>query len=562
MLLGFVATLCDVVALLLIVPLVTTLRTGVLPPYLTGPNASVPLPSWAGDHALVVIGGACATLFVIRAMLGTLQLWWSGGLTHRAEIDIIWRLLKGSATVSYSDHLDRESGEILRAVTESVSRAMTLLGAGICAAGDLILSIGIAAVMVAVSPLGGGLLIIYFVAVIGGWTLFARSRVKRAGVVLSTATQARFKSLQQGALIARELRLNGRAHAYAMRSVDQSREVSGARRMLEFVIPVNRYVLETAVILGIVLSGVVASATSGSENVLPILALMLAAMFRGLPALYRLMQFVNLCDFTMPSLAVIREFAAADGLADAEPDPDLPVHPYSSAPHIEFIGVAFRYPRAHVDVLADINLSIYPGIRLGIRGSSGAGKSTLLELLLGLRDPTTGIVAINGQLLCDHAIRHQRGIGYVPQTVPLLDDTVAANIAPGWRDDDVDHDQVRAVLRQVGLGDWLNALPSGLSSLLGPGGPRLSGGQQLRFGLARALYAKPVLLVMDEVTAHLDPAATTEIVAVLAGIDRSITQVAVAHDPVAVEYCDAIIDLTGGHISHPVRGEAPMQANP
>ncbi|MEI7794056.1 MAG: hypothetical protein WCI83_05365, partial [Thermoleophilia bacterium] len=141
MLLGFVATLCDVVALLLIVPLVTTLRTGVLPPYLTGPNASVPLPSWAGDHALVVIGGACATLFVIRAMLGTLQLWWSGGLTHRAEIDIIWRLLKGSATVSYSDHLDRESGEILRAVTESVSRAMTLLGAGICAAGDLILSI-------------------------------------------------------------------------------------------------------------------------------------------------------------------------------------------------------------------------------------------------------------------------------------------------------------------------------------------------------------------------------------------------------------------------------------
>lgn len=554
MVFGFVATLFDIAALLLIVPLVTTLSTGSLPSYLSGPDAVVTLPTWVADHAVVAIGGACAALFVIRAILGTLQLWWSGGVAHRAEVDLIWRVLRGSATISYSDHLDRESGAIFRVVTDSVLTAMRLFGAGLCAAGDLILTIGIAVVMVVVNPVVGSLLIVYFVVVIGGWTAVARAQIRRAGEVTGTSTQARFKSLHQGAMLARELRLNGRAHQYALHAVDQSNEVAGARRMLEFVIPANRFVLETAVVLGIVLAGGVASATSGAASVLPTLGLMLAAMFRGLPALYRLMQFVNLCDFTMPSLETLQEWAANGGLAASGTEPDAPVQPYDAAPLIEFTDVEFRYPRAQVDVLTGINLTITPGLRLGVRGSSGAGKSTLLELLLGLRDPTGGAITVNGAPLADDVNRHQRGIGYVPQTVPLLDDTVAANIAPGWDPTEIDHGRVREVLAQVGLGAWLDALPAGTDTVLGPGGPRLSGGQQLRLGLARALYTHPVILVMDEVTAHLDPTATDEMVAVLDGLDRSITQVAVAHDPVAVAYCDVIIDLTGGQIARVIPG--------
>ena len=545
---GFVATLFDVVALLLIVPLVTTLSTGTLPWYLAGPDAVITLPQWAADHPVVAIGGMCALLFIIRAVLGTLQLWWSAGVAHRAEVDLIWRLLRGSATMSYSAQLDQESGSMFRAVTDSVVRVMNLLGNGLSAAGDLILTIGIAAVVIAVNPIVGGMLIVYFVVVIGGWTVLARSRLHRAGAVMGPATEARFKSLQQGALMARELRLNGRAHNYALHAVDQSRDVASARRTMEFIIPANRYVLETAVIVGIALCGGVASATAGSASVLPTLGLMLAAMFRGLPALYRLMQFVNLCDFNMPSIETLQAFAAEGGLA-ADTSDDAPVAPYGSAPHIAFTDVTFRYPRAQADVLTGITLDIAPGMRLGINGTSGAGKSTLLELLLGLRQPVAGTISVDGHPLDDDVARYQRGIGYVPQTVPLLDDTVAANVAPGWDADDIDHDHVRDVLTRAGLGAWLDALPAGTRTVLGPGGPRMSGGQQLRLGLARALYANPVMLVMDEVTAHLDPAATDEIVRVLAGLDPAITQVAVAHDPVAIAYCDVVIDLTGGRIA-------------
>ena len=554
---GFVATLFDVVALLLIVPLVTTLSTGTLPWYLAGPDAVITLPQWAADHPVVAIGGMCALLFIIRAVLGTLQLWWSAGVAHRAEVDLIWRLLRGSATMSYSAQLDQESGSMFRAVTDSVVRVMNLLGNGLSAAGDLILTIGIAAVIIAVNPIVGGMLIVYFVVVIGGWTVLARSRLHRAGAVMGPATEARFKSLQQGALMARELRLNGRAHNYALHAVDQSRDVASARRTMEFIIPANRYVLETAVIVGIALCGGVASATAGSASVLPTLGLMLAAMFRGLPALYRLMQFVNLCDFNMPSIETLQAFAAEGGLA-ADTSDDAPVAPYGSAPHIAFTDVTFRYPRAQADVLTGITLDIAPGMRLGINGTSGAGKSTLLELLLGLRQPVAGTISVDGHPLDDDVARYQRGIGYVPQTVPLLDDTVAANVAPGWDADDIDHDHVRDVLTRAGLGAWLDALPAGTRTVLGPGGPRMSGGQQLRLGLARALYANPVMLVMDEVTAHLDPAATDEMVRVLAALDPGITQVAVAHDPVAIAYCDVIIDLTGGRIARVTSRSADM----
>jgi len=555
MVFNLINTLFDIVALLLIIPLVTTLSSGTAPSYLSGPNAIVSLPSWVLSNPVVAIGGAVALLFIIRAGLGTLQLWWSGGVAHRAEVDLVWRLLNGSATISYSDHLDRDSGEIFRAVTDSVVRAMNLLGLGLSAAGDLILTLGIGAVIIAVNPVVGGLLIVYLAVAIGGWTFVARARVQRAGAVMGTATQARFKALQQGALLARELRLNGRAHSYAMHAVDQSGDVASARRMIDFIIPANRYVLETVVILGIVLSGAVASVTSGSASVLPTLAVMLAAMFRGLPALYRMMQFTNQCDYTMPALDALREYAASGGLAASGAEPGRPVQPPATAPRIAFTNVSFRYPRGHTDVLTDITLTIEPGMRLGIKGSSGAGKSTLLELLLGLREPTTGTITVASRPLSDDMARHQRGIGYVPQTVPLLDDTVAANIAPGWDADEVDHNQVRAVLVRVGLGAWLDGLPNGTSTVLGPGGPRMSGGQQLRLGLARALYAGPVILVIDEVTAHLDPVATDEIVAVLDGLDRSITQVAVAHDPVAVAYCDLVIDLTGGRIAASAPGD-------
>ena len=122
MVFNLINTLFDIVALLLIIPLVTTLSSGTAPSYLSGPNAIVSLPSWVLSNPVVAIGGLVALLFIIRAGLGTLQLWWSGGVAHRAEVDLVWRLLNGSATISYSDHLDRDSGEIFQAVTDEHQR--------------------------------------------------------------------------------------------------------------------------------------------------------------------------------------------------------------------------------------------------------------------------------------------------------------------------------------------------------------------------------------------------------------------------------------------------------
>ena len=208
--------------------------------------------------------------------------------------------------------------------------------------------------------------------------------------------------------------------------------------------------------------------------------------------------------------------------------------------------VTFRYPTREEPALRDVAFAIRAGESFGIVGPTGSGKSTLLDVILGMLDPESGTISLDGRPLRELRHAWQRSIGYVPQDVYLVDDTLRANVALGWYGDEIDDARVREAVHLAGLDDVVAGLPNGVDTIVGERGVRLSGGQRQRVGLARALYTRPKVLVLDEATSNLDQATEHRIVETLAELRGGVTMIVVTHRQASVRYCDRLLYLERG----------------
>lgn len=215
---------------------------------------------------------------------------------------------------------------------------------------------------------------------------------------------------------------------------------------------------------------------------------------------------------------------------------------------IDFKGVTFRFDPDQVEpTLNSINMTIKRGESVAFVGSTGSGKSTIINLLLGFLSPTEGEVTVDGQSIQPNPEPWQEQIGYVPQTIVLLDDNITRNVAMGIPDDEIDVDRVIESLRVAQL-DVTNLpeFPEGLDTVVGERGVRLSGGQRQRLGIARALYRKPSVVVLDEGTSALDSETEAQLMQHLRDGNENVTFVFVAHRISTVTHCDRIYCLKRG----------------
>jgi ABC-type multidrug transport system fused ATPase/permease subunit len=215
---------------------------------------------------------------------------------------------------------------------------------------------------------------------------------------------------------------------------------------------------------------------------------------------------------------------------------------------IRFEHVSYRYPGGDRDVLSDVALTIPHGMSVGFIGSSGAGKSTLVDVLLGLLPPTRGRVTVDGFDIHDNVRGWQHALGYVPQSIYLVDGSIRRNVAFGLPEQIIDDDAVHKALAAAQLDDFILSLPDGIETVVGERGVRLSGGQRQRLAIARALYIDPDVLVLDEATSALDVDTEREIMAAVDALHGTKTLVIVAHRLTTLAGCDVLHRLDGGRI--------------
>jgi ATP-binding cassette, subfamily C, bacterial len=297
----------------------------------------------------------------------------------------------------------------------------------------------------------------------------------------------------------------------------------------------------------------------------PLLVLMLAValyfaigvMDQPLPAVmilaflfYRLVGRMGLVQGEYQTLAASESayYSITDGIRAARQSREDAggVLPAAFTDCIEFDNVSFAYGDKHV--LRDVTFGLPAGRFITMIGPSGAGKTTIADLVVGLRAPTAGTIRVDGRPLSEVRRKEwRRLIGYVPQELFLFHDTLLKNITLG--DPNIPEETVCEALRLAGALDFVEALPDGLQTVVGERGSRLSGGQRQRIAIARAVCGEPRLLILDEVTASLDPITEAALCETLKGLRGRMTILAISHQPALAAPADIVYRVDAGHLT-------------
>jgi ABC-type multidrug transport system fused ATPase/permease subunit len=281
----------------------------------------------------------------------------------------------------------------------------------------------------------------------------------------------------------------------------------------------------------------------GLVNVLPVLGLFGAAAFRLIPAVGRTMSMLQTIALNRP---VLRDLHRDLALTYIDSEQDIRHPGFSDL--IEVSDLTFQYEAALNPALNHVSLTVKRGEAVGLVGPSGSGKSTLVDVLLGLLDPVSGAILVDGVSAQKRLRWWQDQIGYVPQSIFLTDDTLRRNVAFGLPKDQIDDELVKSAIRSAQLEDFVASLPDGLDTIVGERGVRLSGGQRQRIGIARALYNNPDVLVLDEATSSLDTETEHGVMQAVQALQGEKTVIIVAHRLSTVEYCDRLYRLENARI--------------
>ena len=215
---------------------------------------------------------------------------------------------------------------------------------------------------------------------------------------------------------------------------------------------------------------------------------------------------------------------------------------------IELKDITYKYPNSESYVFSHADMTIPIGESVGIVGTSGAGKTTIVDIMLGLLQTETGQILADGVEVRDHYQAWLKNIGYIPQTIFMLDTTIRKNVAFGYEDEEIDDEKVWRALKEAQLDEHVRSLPEGLDTEIGERGIRLSGGQRQRIGIARALFEDPEVLVLDEATSALDNETEAAIMDSINHLHGKKTLIIIAHRLQTIEKCDMVYRVKNGGV--------------
>ena len=494
----------------------------------------------------LVIGGMLVLVgvYLIKALFLAFLVWWQLRFAFGVQAQLSQRLFTVYLRQPYTFHLQRNSAQLIRNVINEVSMitgnailpVMMLLTEGM-------VLIGLCVLLLTVEPQGALIVVSVLGAAAWGFHRLTHSSIERWGNARQYHEGLRLQHLQQGLGGAKDVKMFGREADFLQQyriHNDQSAHVAQMQSTLQ---QLPRLWLELLAVSGLAILVISILAQNRSlESVLPTLGLFAAAAFRLMPSVSRILGAVQALRYGTPMIDVLH---AELNLAI----PDVAINQKPSAPFhssMELSHVSYTYPGAASAALKDISLLIKRGESVGFIGASGAGKSTLVDIILGLLNPDTGEMRVDGKDIQQNLRNWQDQIGYVPQSIYLTDDTLRRNVAFGLPDEQIDDAAVKRAVQSAQLNDFVSSLPDGLMTMVGERGIRLSGGQRQRIGIARALYHDPSVLLLDEATSSLDTATELGVMQAVKALQGSKTILIVAHRLSTVEHCDRLYRMEKG----------------
>lgn len=531
------------------------------------------IPALDSSGLLWLVVGVLAA-FLLKALLAVTLMRAQSRFVARVETRNAAALAASLLAGSPATMRRHSRADIQFAITDSTVYAFTgLLNNVATLVAESFLVLVIVATLTVVDPVVAAFTLLYFaivVVVIQG--LIGRA-LKRAGREAVDGTLTTIGAIGDTLAAHRELTVLQKREVFVAR-IDAARaRIANSGATLTFLGGMPRYVIETALMLGVVLLVASLLAVSGPESALVIVGVFLTGGVRMMASLVPLQNAVaNIrqnAEKAKPALELLSTLAPPTSVVGGSVPDALGATALgttalgTTALPVRLTEVSYRYPGADRDAVVAVNLVIEPGAFVALIGPSGAGKTTIADLVLGVLEPDHGTVEI-GSARPDAVRAASPGvIAYVPQKPGLVAGTISENIALGVAPAELDHERIAAVVGHAHLGALIESLPDGLDSSVGAHADAVSGGQAQRIGIARALYPAPRLLVLDEATSALDAGSEAVVAERLHELKGEVTVIVVAHRLSTVQRADVVHVVEDGRITASgtfaeVRAAAPM----
>ena len=498
-------------------------------------------------HLVSAFGLIFMGLYALATLLTALSWGWclkfSADVSHHLCSTLLTRYLHRPHAWFFS----RNTTELLRRVLDDTSHVVEHV--------VLPVTRGISQCLTAVFVCGGLLWLEPKVAITSASTItllyiltyrFFVGRIERLGRLSNQLDAQRYKIADESLTIFKGARIGPRRRSLLARFSSASEDFLQVRTRHRVIGDLPRYVTELLAI-GTIVVVFIYLAWSGhsTTQTISFVCFYIMAVWRVVPALQRVYGNAIEIGFYMPAVEAVRE--ELNDAAVLVPEADGPRLELSHS--IALRNVTFRYTSDTDPAIANLDLVIARGAVVALVGRTGCGKSTLADIVSGYLDPTAGTVEIDGVVLDGPRVQAwQRNIGYVPQDIFLVDDTVTRNVALGIADEAIDVAAVERACRQACIHDFLAGLADGYATVLGERGVCLSGGQRQRIGIARALYHEPQMLILDEATSALDNQTEFEVMRAVDALAADRTVLVIAHRLSTVESCGDIVLLDAGRL--------------
>lgn len=508
---------------------------------------------------------ALALMFVIKNAYLVMLTYLQSRFVNKNRSRHTTNLLSQFLHRPYEYYLYAETSVIVRTIYGDMDNVFNLLQQCMNLAAEMVVSVCLGVFLLIVDPK----MMIVIVGLLGLVTViimkFIKPKLGRVGDEAREAQAGLYKWILQPVTGIKDVKVLNKEDYCTDRYNEKAVEYADKQVSNNVLTNLPRLLIETVAIVGILAYvGISMMVGSNMSDLLPLISAFGLAAMRLLPSVNRVNTYMANIAYYEPALNYIYDHVDTAAMRDQEKiDKERRAHPNTRAielkKEIKLEHVTFAYPNTDKKIFDDADMLIPVGRSIGVMGPSGAGKTTVIDILLGLLKVQKGSVTSDGTDIFENYEAWLSHVGYIPQSIYMLDGSIKENIAFGVKPEQINEDRVWEVLEQAQMKEFVQEQPLGLESQIGERGVRISGGQRQRLGIARALYHDPELLIFDEATSALDTETETAIMEAVDALHGQKTLVIIAHRLRTIENCDIIYEVKEGKICRSSKNSIKQQ---
>tara|TARA_Y100001970_G_scaffold293483_1_gene440597 strand:- start:26443 stop:28152 length:1710 start_codon:yes stop_codon:yes gene_type:complete len=479
---------------------------------------------------LIIITFIVISIYLIKNIFLAYYYFLETRFSYKTRFNLGVRLYNHYLNNSYNFHILNNSSTLITKIVQET----TLFGAALVALSVLIteflIVLGITTLLLVIKPSETLFIILIFFILGIIYFFFTRKIVFNLGKNLVSAQKDSMKVLSESLKSVQEIIIFKVKSYFSKIFEGRNMKVAHFASRINFINRLPKVWFETIAILIVALIIIVSSFQNRTNlEIIETLAIFLLSALKIIPSMNKILsssQQIKSCQAAVDSLS--KDLNDQSFIQKQFADETSKITNFQG--NVIFKNVGFKFSNNDYETLKNLNLNIYPKDFVAIIGKTGSGKTTFLNLLMGLLDATSGEIIVDGKDVKKNIIQWRSKIGFVPQKINLLDDTLKQNIAYGVEHKNISSSNIEKSLSLSQLTEYTNNNYKKIDSNIGEGGIKISGGQKQRLAIARALYRNPEILVLDEPTSSLDQKTTADLLQTLKLLNREKTIIIVSHD--------------------------------